>query len=122
MGNPVTQFQILSTDPERTTAFYGELFGWSVNCDNPLGYRVVDTGSKRGIPGGIWPSPPEGHDFVQLFVEVEDVAASLDRATALGATILIPLTKLPDGDEMSIIRDPNGIPVALHRPARAAKR
>ena len=120
MGNPVTKWQILAKDPERTEAFYGQLFGWTVNRDNALGYRMVDTGSKRGIPGGIWPSPPEGHAFVQLFVEVEDLAAHLDRARALGAQIVIPLSKLPwrrDG----VILDPDGIPVALH-PAHGVNR
>ena len=117
MGNPVTRWQILTKNPERTAAFYGDLFGWTVNSDNPLGYRMVDTGSGRGIQGGIWPSPPEGHSFVQLFVEVEDVAAHLDKARACGAQIVIPLSKLPDGEEMAVILDPEGIPVALHRPA-----
>jgi predicted enzyme related to lactoylglutathione lyase len=120
MGRPVVEFQILAKDPARAEAFYTKLFGWSVDRDNALGYRRIDTGTKEGIRGGIWPSPPEGHSFVQLFVDVEDVAQAVERARSLGGSVVLPPQKLPEGDEMAVILDPEGIPVALTR--RAAKR
>lgn len=79
MSCPVTQWQILAKDPEGASAFYSGLFGWRINSDNPLGYRMIDTGSAEGIQGGIWPSPPEGHNFVQLFIQVESVADYVSR-------------------------------------------
>ncbi len=113
MGRPVVQWQILSKEPDRHARFYTDLFDWKVNADNPLGYRMVDTGSKKGIPGGIWPAPPEGHSFVQLFVEVEDVGKAVEKATGLGATVIIPPQKLPEGDEMAILLDPLGVSFGL---------
>ena len=74
MTNPVMQFQILSKDPEATAKFYSQLFGWTVNSDNAMGYRRIDTGSNEGIQGGIWPAPPQAPNFVQLFTAVEDAA------------------------------------------------
>ncbi|HLG15660.1 MAG TPA: VOC family protein [Blastocatellia bacterium] len=117
MGRPVMRWQILAKDPENAAEFYTTLFDWTVNSDNPLGYRMVDTGSDRGIQGGIWPSPPEGHSLVQLYVEVDDVAASVEKATTLGASVIVPLQKLPDGDEMAIVLDPEGIPFGVFKPA-----
>ena len=117
MGRPVTQWQILAKDPDRLEEFYTKLFDWKADRNNPLGYRMVDTGSKRGIHGGIWPSPPEGHSFVQLFVEVDDVEATAGRAQNLGGQLIIPPQKLPGGDEMAIIQDPEGISVGLWKPA-----
>ena len=73
MGCPVIQWQMVVKDPEAESAFYSSLFGWQVSSDNPLGYRVVDTQSAGGIPGGFWPSPPEGHNLVQLFIRVDSV-------------------------------------------------
>jgi predicted enzyme related to lactoylglutathione lyase len=113
MGKPVTQFQIVAKDPDKAAKFYGELFGWTIDTNNALGYRVVKTGSEIGIQGGIWPSPPEGHAMVQLFVEVEDVKATVEQATQLGANVVIPPQTLPDGDEMALILDPEGIPFGL---------
>ena len=115
MGNPVMRWQILSKDPDKAAEFYTKLFDWSVNADNALGYRMIETGSERGIQGGIWPSPPEGHSFVQLYMEVDDVAESVAKATGLGASVIVPHQKLPDGDELAIVRDPEGIPFAMFK-------
>ena len=115
MGRPVTQWQILSKNPDRLGDFYAKLFDWKIDRHNALGYRAIDTGSKRGIGGGIWPSPPEGHAFVQLFVEVDDVPRYVKEVTSLGGSVLIPPQKLPDGDEMAIVRDPEGISFGLVR-------
>jgi hypothetical protein len=120
MQNPVTQFQILSKSPDETARFYRELFGWTVNADNPLGYRQIQTGSGEGIQGGIWPAPPQAPTFVQLFVTVDDVAAAVAKAEGLGARILIPPTALPEGDEMAVLHDPQGMSFGVWRNGRAA--
>ena len=115
MGDPVIQFQILSKEPEKTAEFYGALFGWKIDANNPLGYRRIDTGSKHGIQGGIWPAPPQAPSFTQLFIAVKDVKESVSGAEKLGARVLIPPTVLPEGDEMAVLQDPQGMAFALWR-------
>src|SRR5262249_10332217 len=101
MGSPVTDWQIITTQPEKVQEFYTDLFGWDINTNNALGYRMVDTGSEKGINGGIWPAPPDAPSFIQLFIEVDDVSEMVQKAVAKGAKVLIPPQKLPDGDEMA---------------------
>jgi uncharacterized protein len=113
MSNPVMQFQILSKAPDETARFYSELFGWTIDGDNPMGYRQIDTGSTEGIQGGIWPAPPQAPTFVQLFIGVPDVGASLKKAEQLGAKVLIPVTVLPQGETMAVLHDPQGMAFAL---------
>jgi predicted enzyme related to lactoylglutathione lyase len=113
MSNPVTHFQILSKSPGQTAHFYASLFGWTIGSDNPLGYRRIDTGSEQGIQGGIWPAPPHAPNLVQLFVKVNDVAESIARAEALGASVIIPATRLPEGQEMAVLLDPQGMPFVV---------
>jgi len=113
MGNPVMQFQILSKAPDETARFYSTLFGWSVNADNPLGYREVSTQSEQGIKGGIWPAPPQSPNFVQLFMAVDDVKEAARSAEKLGAKTIIPPTALPDGGEMAVLHDPQGMSFGL---------
>ncbi|HEY7370442.1 MAG TPA: VOC family protein [Thermoanaerobaculia bacterium] len=113
MSCPVTQWQILSKDPDGAAAFYGDLFGWRVSADNPMGYRTVDTGTKEGIAGGIWPSPPEGHSVVQLFIRVDSVEDYVRRAEGLGARAIIPPQTLPQGEVMAILLDPQGVSFGL---------
>ena len=114
MGQPVMQWQILARDPDALTSFYAKLFDWRVDTDNPMGYRMVDTDSGRGINGGIWPiGPTEGHPLVQLFVEVDDVAASVAQAEQLGGQVVIPPQMLPDGDQLAIVLDTEGLSLGL---------
>jgi len=116
VGNPVVQWQIVAKEPDLVARFYATLFGWTVNTSNALGYRMLETGSARGIAGGVWPSPPEGHNLVQLFVEVDDIDAFITKASALGASVIVPKSELPDGDALAIVLDPAGLSFGLYRP------
>ncbi len=89
---------------------------WEIKANNQLGYRMVDTVSDQGIPGGIWPAPPAAPTFVQLFVEVGDVSATVERTLELGGSVLIPPQRLPDGDTMAILRDPQGLTFGVTAP------
>ena len=118
MGCPVIEWQMLVKNPEAAASFYGGLFGWSVDSNNALGYRRIATGAAGGIDGGIWPSPPEGHNLVQLFISVESVPDYHRRAEQLGAKTIVPPQKLPDGDELAILLDPHGVPFGLMKKRR----
>ena len=113
MRPAVVKWQIVTPQIDACSAFYTTLFGWTVNRDNTLGYCQIPAGNGRGIDGGIWPAPPEAPSFVQLFIEVPDMDASIAHATALGATIIVPKAVLPDGDQMAVLRDPVGMTFGL---------
>jgi predicted enzyme related to lactoylglutathione lyase len=119
MAHPVLQFQMISQAPDKTASFYSSLFGWTIDAANPLGYRRIDTGAAEGIQGGIWPAPPQALAFVQLFVAVDDVKAAVSQAQGLGAQVIMPPALLPEGDEMAVLHDPQGMAFAVWR--RAAK-
>lgn len=116
MGNPVIHWQIVSRRPDDLAKFYTQLFDWTVNANNPLAYRMLDTGAGRGINGGIWPAPPNAHAFVQLHVEVPDIAASVTKAEQLGARVILPAQPLPEGGQMAVLSDPDGIPFVMFQP------
>ena len=103
MSNPVVMWQIISADPAVAANFYQRVFGWAVRDGN------VVTGSDRGIGGSVWPAPPGVSDFVQLFVEVEDIDRTIDAATALGARVIVGKTAAPNGDFVAILHDPRGL-------------
>jgi len=113
MGSPVIHWQMLSNKPEELAAFYSRLFGWKVDANNPLGYRAIDTGSKSGIGGGIWPAPPQAPTFTQIFMQVTDLKATFQQALSLGAKAIVAPQTLPQGDEMAILLDPQGMSFGL---------
>lgn len=116
MGNPVMQFQIVARDPDAVASFYANVFGWRVRTDNKLGFRRLETGAPGGIDGGVWPSPPEGQNLVQLFIAVDDVDATIEKATAKGAQVVFPKSHLPDGDTIAILIDPAGLSFGIYTP------
>ena len=50
MGAPIVRFEIIGGNGNQLEKFYGELFGWKIDSNNPMKYGLVDTG---GGPGGI---------------------------------------------------------------------
>jgi predicted enzyme related to lactoylglutathione lyase len=115
VGNRVVQWQIVARDADGEASFYLRLFGWTLDADNAFGYRQLHGG---GIDGGVWPAPPEAPSFVQLIIEVDDVDAHIEKASALGARVIVPKSVLPDGDVMAILADPAGITFGITALAR----
>ncbi|HKA03671.1 MAG TPA: VOC family protein [Acidimicrobiales bacterium] len=114
MGNPVVHFEIRSTDPDATRAFYGELFGWTFPDGGIPGYSYVESGVDGAIPGGI--SPLQGGEpVVTFFVGVADVQATLAQAAAKGGRIVQPATDVP-GVRFGLFADPLGQVVGVATP------
>ena len=112
MGAPVVWFEVAGRDLEALSSFYGDLFGWTVDTANPMRYGMVGTRADGGIPGGIF-APGEDVEYVSFYVSVDDLAASLTKAEALGAKVLQPPTPLDGGPTIAMINDPEGHRIGL---------
>jgi predicted enzyme related to lactoylglutathione lyase len=47
MAHPVVWFEVLGHIGERLRQFYGGVFGWRFDVENPMKYGMVDTGDQR---------------------------------------------------------------------------
>lgn len=104
-------FEIGTPNPEEAQRFYGGLFGWTTGDPSPAGYRMIN-----GDAGGLWDtSGLGGASWGIFYVQVDDVAATIARAEALGATVLMPLV---DGGvlEFAHLADPQGNRFGVWRP------
>ncbi len=115
MPNPVIRWQIISPEPDKAAGFYQKLFAWKLTKANALGYRELSSGEKSGVDGGVWPSPPGQNGFIQLYIEVGDVNACIEKAVKLGAKVIVPKSVLPDGDTMAVLLDPTGLSFGVCR-------
>ena len=79
MGRPITHFEIASPNLESATEFYRQLFGWSVGEELIDGYRLVQT-AEGSIGGGLLRTPRGVFPYVTIYVSVEDLRASLEKA------------------------------------------
>jgi predicted enzyme related to lactoylglutathione lyase len=118
-GEPVDWFEILGSDAQRSQRFYADLFDWKVDRSHFPGYAVADTGTRRGIQGGIG----GGADarWAIVYAAVGDMDQTLHRAEKLGGSrILAPgVTALKtaaraalygsaDDIDLGVFRDPAG--------------
>ena len=107
MPNPVVHWEITGRDAPKLQSFYADLFGWSVNPDNPMDYGLVDTQAEGGINGGI-AQAQEPATRVTVYVQVDDLQAYLDKAESLGGKTLMPPTEIPGIVTLAMFADPEG--------------
>jgi predicted enzyme related to lactoylglutathione lyase len=98
--------------------FYSAAFGWTFSKDAPesLGdYRFI---LRDGVlVGGIRQRPPEvSHSGWHFYGNVEDVRASLDKATGLNATLLLE-REVPEMVHFALLTDPKGATIGIARGA-----
>ncbi|MFI9611581.1 VOC family protein [Streptomyces sp. NPDC052023] len=118
MAGEPSFFEIGVADPERGRAFYGALFGWSLE-PGPSGRGfTIGTG---GLPGGMHGG--DEHASPYLFFRVDDIDAAIARVRELGGSVEDIGQQDPDSDarfgRFTLCRDDQGSPFGLHQPPRA---
>src|SRR5215212_1197233 len=112
MGQPVVHFEVVGKDGAALRSFYGDLFGWEIDANNPMGYGMVQregnvNGDGVGIGGGVGQGP-DGYDgHVTFYIEVPDVEAALAKAEGLGGARMMGPEKM-DAVEIGLFNDPEG--------------
>ena len=112
MTHPVMWFEVLGADGDKLREFYRSLFDWKFDTSNPMKYGIVDTGDKRGIPGGVAAAFAGTRPWVTFYVETPNVAASLTQAEELGGRTVLPRTVMPDVT-FGVFEDPEGHAIGL---------
>lgn len=118
MGSPVVHFEIGCRDKDRSAKFYEAAFGWKTGPYGDAG-KIVDTGSDAGVQGHITALGHEPHAYVLCYIEVEDVAAALDRVEAEGGARFIgPYEIESQRRQFAWFKDPDGNTMGLLGPQR----
>ncbi|HEY3310951.1 MAG TPA: VOC family protein [Anaerolineales bacterium] len=115
--NRFTHFELATPDPEKTAAFYRDIFGWQVQkWEGPVDYYLITSGdpSTPGINGGLMQT---GGDFAGTIntIEVEDIDAYLAKVLAAGGTVAMPKDIIPGVGYQAYFKDNTGILVGLHQ-------
>ena len=113
MGQPVVHFEVIGKDGDKLRGYYGALFGWEFDTNNPMNYGVVTRDGNTnddgaGIGGGV-AGGPEGYEgHVTFYVEVPDVEASLAKAEELGGSRIMGPDDVMAGLTLGQFSDPEG--------------
>ncbi len=101
---------LMSSDPDRATEFYGQLFGWSAE-DAGEEYGGYLNLSKDGqyVAGCMRSQPDTGPPNVwSLYLVTDDVNSTADAATTHGSEVLVPVMQVADAGRMAVFKDAGG--------------
>lgn len=98
-------------DPARAMRFYGDVFGWHWSGADDSGTHIANTGN--GPVASLYQMPEK---FMQMgmpsfwmsYIAVDDAAAVVDQAKALGGKVELGPAEYPGGGTYALIRDPLG--------------
>lgn len=109
--NPVVHFEIGCKDKAKTSDFYAQLFGWGIEEKGPATY--INTNSEKGIQGHIASLGHEPHNYINVYVEVDDIDAYLEKVVSLGGKKIVGPVPLPDGRKFAWFSDVEGTLMGL---------
>jgi predicted enzyme related to lactoylglutathione lyase len=112
MPNQIVHWEIQAKDPGVVQQFYRDVFGWTIDTNNPMNYGMVASGGKDGIDGGIGGNM-QGDSRVVVYASVKDINATLAKAEQHGARTVMPRTDVgpviialytdPEGNVMGLL-------------------
>ena len=125
MSNPVVNFEIAGYEGKMLAEFYGTVFGWKMN-EYEEGYYGIEIGddTSKEIEGHIYPpneemklvdNVPFGNN-VTIYVEVDDINATMNKLEKLGGKILMHPTVVSDkGERIGMFIDTSGNRIGLYQ-------
>lgn len=117
-------YDLMTTDPEAAKAFYTAVVGWGTTVWNgPAPYTMWTVGDQP--IGGTMQLPAEAvaqgaRPHWLAYVSTNDVAATVQRAQELGATVMAPPTDIPSVGQYAVLNDPQGVLFAVYKSINAA--
>lgn len=117
-GAPVW-LDLLTTDQDRSAAFYGELFGWTLEEPDGRdygGYRNLLLDGVR-IAGMMSKQPGvEMPDVWSVYLASPDIEETLDLATAAGGQVHLDAQEVYELGRFGMVMDPSGAPIGIWEP------
>lgn len=118
--------ELITSDTQASTQFYGQLFGWQATPFVPEGtpaggppYLILKSDATDMGSAGMMQAPAPGVPTHWLaYVVVENIDQSLARALELGATVLLPVMAVNQVGRIAVFQDPLGAVLGLHEPPK----
>ncbi len=111
-------FEYQSPDPAASREFFAEALGWTFSQWGDFPYWLATTGpeDRPGINGALMPSPDQEARTV-ITVDVTDISEALERVSAAGGEMVVPIQDIPEVGQVAYCRDPQGIIFGVYQGA-----
>ncbi len=107
--------ELSTRDTDAAARFYGDLLGWTSEVsEGATGPYTTFRHDGRLVGGMLAITSAWGPDWEKIppswgvYFAVEDCAASRERATRLGAKVMMPDTEIPEIGTLCVLADPQG--------------
>lgn len=109
MQNRVVHFEIPANDPEKTIAFFKEVFGWNFQQFGTEQYWLAFTGdpASPGINGSVMKRKHPEQPIVNS-INVTDLDATLVQVAKAGGAVVVPKMPIPTVGWLAYFKDPDG--------------
>ena len=105
--NKVVGFQITAQNMDLLNRFYTSTFGWHNSPGSHEHVTKMDSGNKR-LKVSILGRGEYIPDYVSLFLECDDLEATISSVIKNGGTLIRPIFHLANGDHLAVVADPEG--------------
>jgi uncharacterized protein len=110
MADQIIHVEVTGKDGAALQRFYGDIFGWQLDTNNPGGYGMLRQGD---LSAGIGASSDGSAGQVTFYVHTEDPQATLDKVERAGGKVIMPLTEVAPQTTIALFADPEGHVVGL---------
>jgi len=110
MGAKIVHVEVTGKDGTRLQKFYSDVFGWTLDTNNPGGYGMERQGD---MTAGIGAANDGGPGNVTFYVSADDPKATLAKVEANGGKVIMPLTEVAPQTTIALFADPEGHIVGL---------
>ena len=110
MANEIIHVEVTGKDGPSLQRFYGDVFGWKLDTNNPGGYGLLRQGD---LTAGIGPAQDGGGGHVTVYIHADDPQATLQKIEAAGGRVVMPLTEVAPETTIALFVDPEGHLVGL---------
>lgn len=108
MAAKVIHFEVTGKDGAGLQRFYSDVFGWTLDTNNPDGYGFLRDKEASPITGGIGATRDGSAGQVTFYVHSDDPKAMLKRVEELGGRVIMPLTQVAPETTIALFADPEG--------------
>jgi uncharacterized protein len=117
VGAP-TWIELMTSDPAKSKAFYGELFGWtSEEAGEELGNYITFAKDNQAVAGGMRNTPETGvPDVWSVYLATDDIKEVNDRALANGGGVIVEPMDIPNVGTMAVVTDAGQAAIGAWQP------
>ena len=126
----INHVHIRASDPHATAAWYEKFFNARIVSERQVMPNTITIGMEMGgqCRLNVSSKPPGSSDersvaelnrlgLEHFGFDVEDLEAEMERLTAAGIRVVLPITDTPTGSRLSYIEGPDDVLIELVQPA-----